>query len=97
MKDNIELYFYNGMQAPEKIDVNDVKIDSNYLGDVTDKFISEYHEMLDHYTLKEMTDNQPLYEYNVFINPTKQQLQEYNRSVLLDKNQYLEDFNHLYS
>lgn len=92
MSDRIELYFYNGMQAPEKIDVDDVKIDSNYLGDVTNKFISEYKEMLDHYTLKEMIDNQPLAEYAIYVNPTKQQLQRYNKSVLLDENQYLEGF-----
>lgn len=80
------------MQAPEKIDVDDVKIDSNYLGDITNKFISEYKEMLDHYTLKEMIDNQPLAEYAIYVNPTKQQLQRYNKSVLLDENQYLEGF-----
>lgn len=97
MNDNIQLYFYNGMQAPEKIDINDIQIDSNYLGDVTDTFISEYKEMLDHYTLKEMIDNQPLAEYDVFINPTKKQLQGYNRSILLDDNQYLEDFSYIYN
>lgn len=85
------------MQAPEKIDINDIQIDSNYLGDVTDTFISEYKEMLDHYTLKEMIDNQPLAEYDVFINPTKKQLQGYNRSILLDDNQYLEDFSYIYN
>lgn len=93
----MQLYFYNGMHAPEKIDINDIQIDSNYLGDVTDTFISEYKEMLDHYTLKEMIDSQPLANYGVYVNPTKKQLQEYNRSVLLDDNQYLEDFSYIYN
>ena len=71
MSDKIELYFYNGMAEPEKIDTNDLTISSNYLGDVTGAFISEYRETLENYTPSDMVENQPLYEYNVFINLSK--------------------------
>ena len=96
MSDKIELYFYNGMQAPEKIDVDDLVIESSYLGDITDNFISEYKEMLEFYTLDDMIENQPLTKFNIYVNPTKEFFQDYNKSLTLDKNQYLDEFEPVY-
>lgn len=92
-KDDIKLYYYSGFGEPEEIDIDNVAITSNYLGDVTDDFMELYKEVLVGYTLEEAQENQPLYDYRIWINPTLKQLQEQNVSSYgIPKDTYLEDF-----
>lgn len=92
MSDRIQLYFYNGMSQPERIEADEVGLEQRYKGNITNDFITAYNEVIEGYTLDEMIEYQPLYEYNIFINPSKEILQKYNRSILLDDNQYLDNF-----
>lgn len=91
--DKVKLYFYNGMSEPHEINPYDVELDDNYKGNLTNDFIEEYRSVIGHYSIEDMIQNQPLIDFNVFVNPTREQLQGYNRSILLDANQYLDNFN----
>lgn len=89
------LYFYNGFNKPEKIDIFDksFRIKSTYLGDVTD----EFYEIVNEYKNKSfetLQNEQPFaHPYNIWVAPTLKDLQEFNRSVGLDNNEYLDQFN----
>ena len=88
----IELYSYNGFSKPEKINVNDLIIESNYLGDMTEDFLEDYNQTIKHESLEDMQENQFLFDYGIWINPTLKQLQTFNKSKMLSKNDYLENF-----
>lgn len=95
-EDDIKLYYYSGFENPKKIDIEDVVITSNYLGDITEDFMDLYRDVLDNYTLDDAQENQPLYDYTIWINPTLKQLQEQNvLSYGIPKNTYLDDFEEL--
>lgn len=92
MKNKVNLFFYNGMSAPHKFNPYEVELDHNHKGDITHRFLTAYKEMIENYSLDEMIENQPLTEFDIFVNPPKEMLQKYNQSMLLDKDQYIEDF-----
>lgn len=91
--DSIELYYYDGFSEPKKINnVDELTIESNYLGDKTDEFMEEYNIEVNQSSLEELQENQFFAKYNIWVNPTKEQLQEFNKSLLLDENEYLQNF-----
>lgn len=93
LKDNIKLYYYSGFEEPKEIDLNDIVVTSNYLGDVTEDFLELYNEVLEDYTLEDAQENQPLYDYRIWVNPTLKQLQEQNQYPYgIPKDTYLEKF-----
>lgn len=93
MVKKLNLVFYNGFNKPEYIDLKEVNISSNYLGDITDEFKEEYNFYVENWSKKDIIDNQPLFaDFGVWVEPTLEQLREYNKSVLLDEDDYLENF-----
>ena len=82
-------YFYNGFEAPQEIDLDDMTLESNYLGDMTEEFTEEHIEW-------EAEDdslyNEMMSVYNIWRNPTLEDFQEVNERVGLDKNEYLDDW-----
>lgn len=90
--DNIKLYFYNGMKAPARINIKDITIDSNYLGDLTDEFIRDHKEMIDNLSIEDMKENQVLSKYDIWINPTIEDFEKYNKSKMLPPKQYIDSF-----
>lgn len=90
--EDIKLYFYNGLDKPYLINAKDIIIKDNYLGDITKEFQEEYKEMIKNYTIKEMEDNQLLYKFNVWINPTREMLEDFNISKGIPKESYLTNF-----
>lgn len=92
-KQAMNLYIYAGFDVPKKLNsVHDLVIDSNYLGDLTDEFNEEFEVEVEQSTLAELQENQFFSGYGVWVNPTKEQLQDFNASVMLDENEYLQDF-----
>lgn len=96
MKHRVNLFFYNGMDSPHWFDPTALQLNDRLKGDLTGSFLLAYQEMIDHYTLEEMQENQPLLEFNIFVNPKLEQLQAYNKSILLDENQYLDEFEQIF-
>lgn len=93
---NAKLYSYTGFSEPEEIDINDLAIQSNYLGDITDEFMEEYSYVANNYTLEEAISEQPLAAYGIWIEPTLEILQDKNQySYGLARNTYLENFTSL--
>lgn len=89
----VELYYYNGFSEPEKINgFEKLSVESNYLGDVTYDFLAEFNSRIEDVDIADLQKNQYVAEYGVWVNPTKDQLQAFNRSVMLDENEYLQDF-----
>lgn len=89
----VELYYYDGFSEPKKItNVDEITIESNYLGDKTDEFMEEYNIEVNQSSLEELQENQFFATYNIWVNPTKEQLQEFNKSLLLDENEHLQNF-----
>lgn len=85
------VYFYNGFKSPVKINLEDIIITSNHLGDVTDEILEEISSHKQE-SLKDWKDNQYLSNYGIWIAPDLKSLQEYNRSVGLDESEHLENF-----
>ena len=89
-------YFYNGFKKPvllaESLEslMNDVHVESNYLGDQTDMVRSIGEEFKQHRDIESLKDE--LAMYDIMINPTLEELQEKNRSYCLDDDTYLDDF-----
>lgn len=91
--DEKHIYIYSGFGEPEKVEsFEEIAVESNHLGDVTEEFQEEVDWHMDVDTLEELQENQFFAEYGVWINPTKEQLEEYNESIGLDKDEYLQDF-----
>lgn len=89
----VDLYYYSGFSEPEKIEsIESLFLESNYLGNVTDEFMEEYEFHMKDGDIADFQENQFVASYGVWVNPTKEQLQEYNKSVMLDDNEYLQDF-----
>lgn len=95
----IKFYFYNGFNYPELLAnnlkelENNLNIEDNYLGNVTNDTIEEIKELLYHYnSIEEMQK----YNDNVFnciwIDPTYNNLKDYNLSVDLNENDYIKEF-----
>lgn len=82
-------YFYNGFGKPQEIDIHDVVITDNYLGDLTKCFLEEHEEW------KKENDEDYNFQmhssYGILRNPTFHELQEINRGYGLG-NQYIEEF-----
>lgn len=85
----MKLFFYNGMSKPKEININDIVLDHNYLGNITAEFIEEYNSIKSSMSIEDIEENQPFYNYNIWVNPTRDMLQDYNKSKGLDKDQYL--------
>lgn len=93
-----EAYFYNGFTKPQLLATNvtqlltDVTISNNYLGDCTSDMrcvVKEFKQSLDIETFKS-----DMMDYQIFINPTLDDLREEN-SRWFDRNNlnvYLDDF-----
>lgn len=82
-------YFYNGFEPPKEIDLNDLVLNHNYKGEVTNEFLEEHEEW------KKENDrdyNANMFEYRIFRNPKIEEFQEANEYFRLDKNCYLDDF-----
>lgn len=95
----IKFYFYNGFNYPELLAnnlkelENNLNITDNYLGNVTNETIEEIKELLYYYnSIEEMQQ----YNDNVFnciwIDPTYNNLKDYNLSVGLNENDYIKEF-----
>lgn len=97
------IYFYNGFNKPEylandinnllrKLKTGDVTIDSNYLGDMAEDIIDDIEFAIQ---FKEPNErrfelNRVLFEFNIFINPRKNELSEINTySFGLDKDTHI--------
>lgn len=95
----IKFYFYNGFNKPELLASNlkelenNLNVTDNYLGNVTNETIEEIKELLYYYnSIEEMQQ----YNDNVFnciwIDPTYNNLKDYNLSVGLNENDYIKEF-----
>jgi len=82
-------YFYNGFGKLQRIDPYNTKLESNYLGDRTAQFIEEHNEYVNE---SDKEYNYQMALFNVFRNPTLEELQDANRRMGLDENAYLEEF-----
>lgn len=84
--------------------VSEVVIESNYNGNVTNEFLEVLTDELHFIGLSidtplnelsaEQCDvlNAELSDYGIYTRPTLSELQDYNESVMLDRNRYLESF-----
>lgn len=88
------VYVYDGQHEPQKFDsMYDLSIENDSLGEDVTQQVLEYH--IDYHSdspLEEQQQFQLLSEYGVWINLTKEQLQEYNESIGLDKDEHLQGF-----
>lgn len=81
--------------------VSEVVIESNYNGNVTNEFLEVLTEVLHFYGLTIDTPlnelsaehcdniNAELSDYGIYVRPTLSELQDFNESVMLDRNTYL--------
>ena len=83
---------YNGFSAPCEVDVDNLVLVSNYLGDVTEEFMEYYQEVLDTWDYEDIVSEQPFYSYGLWYNPTVDMLIEFNKSVGLHEWDYLEEW-----
>lgn len=88
MKTN-KYYFYNGFSKPKEIDMENIVIENNYKGDVTDEVLEEHNYWFNE---SDKEYNEHLGYYGIYRNPTLEELQEVNRMYGLGDNDYLEDF-----
>ena len=82
-------YYYNGFEEPQEIDLDDMTIESNYLGDITEEFMEEHNEWK---TEDDSLYNEMMGVYNIWRNPTLEDFQEVNERVGLWTNAYLEEW-----
>ena len=84
--------------------IANIEIESNYQGDVTDVFTEslidelEYNGVTVDIPIKDLTADQldnlnaELSGYGIYIRPTISELQDFNESVMLDRNTYLTEY-----
>ncbi len=90
---NIEIYFYNGFYSPERIDIDNLVITHNYLGDITEEVLEEYKRVMEEYDVEDMIVEQPLSYYDLYINPSYETFRDVNKFRFgLDEDEYLEDW-----
>ena len=96
---NLKFYSYSGFGSPELLAVGfdnlikDLSVESNYLGDVTDDTIDELKDWLDLFdTIEEMQEHHENVVNGIWINPTYENLKDFNLSVGLDEDAYIESF-----
>lgn len=65
------------------------KEDDSIDSSITAKFIEEYNSIKPSMSIEDIEENQPFYNYNIWVNPARDMLQDYNKSKGLDKDQYL--------
>lgn len=88
----MNVVFYNGFSEPEEIDITDTEFTTNYLGDITDIILEAFNEVIEMFTQTQLEQEQPLADNGIWINPTLEQLQQFNESVLLSPDDYLENY-----
>ena len=89
----MKLYYYSGYSNPELINPKDIKLVSNYLGDITDDFKEAFEYYTNNWDISDLVENQPLFSnYSIWINPKLEQLVQFNKGVCLPPMQYLENF-----
>lgn len=98
-KNNVKFYFYNGFSKPELLadnwdDLkNNLRIESNYLGDVTEGTLEGLEDILESFDTVEDAQEYGENVYNdVWINPTLENLADANEAYGLDRLDYLNDF-----
>lgn len=96
---NLKFYSYSGFGSPELLAIGfdnlikDLSVESNYLGDVTDDTIEELEDWLNTFdTIEEMQEHHENVVNGIWINPTYENLKDFNLSVGLDENAYIESF-----
>lgn len=96
---NLEFYSYSGFERPELLAIGfdnlikDLTVESNYLGDVTNDTIDELADWLDIFdTIGEMQEHHENVVNGIWINPTYENLKDFNLSVGLDEDTYIESF-----
>lgn len=82
---------YSGFSAPCEVDVDNLVLMSNYLGDVTEEFLEYYKDIMDTWDYVDIVDNQPFDVYGLWYAPTVEMLMEFNKSVGLSEWDYLEE------
>lgn len=103
----VKVYYYGGFEKPELLasnfeEMNNVTVSSNYLGDMTEEFMEELEEFY-HHDFEDSEDlaelNEMLGYYNMFANPTLEQLVTASLAWF-DKNsvphEHFEDFGNQY-
>ena len=102
----LRIYYYAGFEKPKKIAKNikelltDVRVESNYMGDMTKQMKEDMIDCMEWYIEAGYVDIEEfveelrgiLYEYSIWVNPSLQDFEDYNESVMLPRNTYLEDF-----
>jgi len=97
-------YHYSGFAEPEHIVdgldnfIANVNITGNYMGDVTVNVIEDINELVDSCINEENFEEDLkglLFEYNIFVNPTYEELKEFNISRRLDEDEYISSFKDL--
>ena len=96
---NLKFYSYSGFGSPELLAigfdnlVKNLTVESNYLGDITDETVEELADWLDSFnTIEEMQEYHENVVNDIWINPTYENLKNFNLSVGLDENTYIENF-----
>lgn len=96
---SLKFYYYSGFGEPQLLAVGldklikDLKVDSNYLGDVTEDTAEELVDLLDMFdTIEEMQEHGENNVAGIWINPTLKNLADYNLSVGLNEESYLKYF-----
>lgn len=96
---NLKFYSYSGFEKPELLAIGfdnlikDLSVESNYLGDVTDDTIEELEYWLGLFdTIEEMQEHHENVVNGIWINPTYENLKDFNLYVGLDEDAYIESF-----
>ena len=96
---NLKFYSYSGFESPELLAIGldnlmkDLTVESNYLGDVTNDTIDELTDWLDIFdTIEEMQEHHENVVSGIWINPTYENLKDFNLRVGLNENDYIESF-----
>lgn len=83
-------YFYNGFEAPKKVNIDEITIVHNYLGGVTSDFIEVYNDWKDD---SDDALNEQIGFYGVYRNPTVDTFRELNvYKYGLEENEYLDEW-----
>lgn len=95
----IKFYFYNGFNEPQLLAnnikelENNLNIENNYLGNVTNDTIEEIKDILYYYNSIEEIQQYGDNAFNcVWIEPTYNDLKDYNLSIGLNENDYIKEF-----
>lgn len=82
-------YFYNGFRPPEVVRVEDLEIEGNYKGDVTEEVMEIHEEFKDD---QDIDYNIHMGEYGIIRNPSLEDFRELNRSFGLREDEFLGEF-----